>query len=47
VQATFIRERGIFGVILPLSENTPGDNNPQAGVQHVGGPARRAPAGQR
>lgn len=46
-QATFIRERGIFGVVLPLSENTPGDNNPRAGVQHVGGPARPAPAGRR
>lgn len=45
--ATVIRERGIFGMMLPLGENAPGDSNGQAGVQHLGGPARRSPQGFR
>ncbi|MFN3413456.1 MAG: hypothetical protein ACK42L_05285 [Thermoanaerobaculum sp.] len=46
-EATVIRERGIFGVILPLRENAPGDSNAQGGVQHIGGPARRVPGSLR
>ncbi len=45
--AVVIRERGIFGVVLPLAENAPGDSDGQVGVQHLGGPAHQVSAGRR
>lgn len=44
---TYIRERAVFGVVLPLEENEPGDRDRQGGIQHLGGPARRALGGRR